>query len=143
MSKPKNMTPEQEAAWKAKQAARRATPEYKAKAAIRGRKYYDANKDEVISRTAARRETELGAAARIQEGLRRRASADAVQVDRDRQRRWQATAGGREKNLEKVRRYQAANKEAIKDRRRLKAHFERFMARLLAGEDVYGIGDAG
>lgn len=108
MSKPKNMTPEQEAAWKEKERLRRASPEYKAKAAIRSRRFYDkpGQKDAIVAKTRAIRETFAGKQHRNALERARVASSEELQAkSAERQRRWQATQDGKVKNRAKSARY--------------------------------------
>lgn len=108
MSKPKNMTPEQEAEWREKERLRRASPEYKAKAAIRGRRFYEkpGQKDALVAKTRAARETPSGKQHRNALERVRVASSEELQAKAsERQRRWQATPGGKLKNRAKTARY--------------------------------------
>ena len=125
MSKPKNMTPEQEAEWKERQRLRRSSPEYKAKAAIRSRRYYEkpGQKEAIIAKTRAFRSTEEG---RLHRNALERAALAAnpenIEKARIRQKEWQATERGRALNCEKTKRYYR--------KKRVEADFEAFMATL-------------
>jgi hypothetical protein len=114
MTKPKNMTPEQEAAWVEKERARRASPEYKAKAAIRARRFYEkpGQKEKIVAKTREFRETNGGKRHRNALERARLASSEKLQAKAaERQRRWQATEDGKIKNRAKSARYADRQRE--------------------------------
>lgn len=145
MSKPKNLTPEQEAAWKEKQRLRRSSPEYVAKAKIRSRRWYEKEgvKEQVVAKTSERRADPQYRAHRNELERSRLASDQSLRTKASaRQKAWAATPEGEEKSRLKSLRYYQSRADIIKEKRRLQRQFDRFMARLAAGEDVYGIGEA-
>lgn len=108
MTKPKNMTPEQEIAWKERDRARRSTPEYKEKAAIRARRWYDSgeNKQNLINKNASKRASKEGRDIRnAQERKRYQENAEVRQKSKDRLKEWQATEHGKELTRKKSARF--------------------------------------
>ena len=129
MSKPKNMTPEQEVAWKEKQRLRRSTAEYKAKAAVRARSWYERgdNKSILISKNNVLRSTAEGRAARNDGERSRYARSEEIRAKgAERQTAWRATDHGKALNRAKAARYA--------DRKRLDKEFDRFLANMEADE---------
>lgn len=124
MSKPKNMTPEQEAAWRERERLRRATPEWKAAAAARGRRWYEKgnNRERVIAANRAKRATAEGRADRNAKERAALATRDHLKEKaRARLRAWASTEEGKQKNRAKAARHY-----------RLKREYEHFMAALEA-----------
>lgn len=133
MTKPKNMTPEQEAAWRAKQAERRSSPEAKAKQKARFDRWYaeQGGKEKIVSRTKAIRATPEGREKR--NAYEREALANSQEkrdASVDRQRKWRESETGKLKNCEKTKRNYKKKK--------LDAEYDAFIASISddAGEDV-------
>lgn len=132
MSKPKNMTAEQEAEWKERQRARRATPEYKAKAAVRARRYYEkpGQKDIIVAKTRSARAEDSGREHR--NALERLSYAQKQEIRekaRERLAAWQSTERGKELNRQKAKRHYV--------KKRIDAEFSAFMANL-EGDEAHG-----
>lgn len=108
MAKPKNMTLEQDAAWRERDRARRSTPEYKEKAAIRARRWYERgeNKQNLINKNASKRAAEEGRDKRnMQERKRYQESEEVREKSKSRLKDWQSTEHGKELTRKKSARF--------------------------------------
>ena len=126
MTKPKNMTSEQEAIWKESERLRRSAPEYKEKCAIRSRRYYDkhGHKDIVIAKTKAARTAPGGKEHRnLLERERLQQSPELKDRSANRQKQWRSTPQGAQKNREKSARYAER-----------KGHYDQFLTAMDNGD---------
>lgn len=129
MSKPKNMTPDQEAAWKEKERQRRSSPEYKAKQKARSRRWYDqGGKEKTVSNIAQKRK-DLAFVDAERAAERRRVAENPFrkQKAQENQKQWRSTEVGSKKNCAKAMRYYERNAEEIKERRKGNRRYDAFM----------------
>lgn len=133
MTKPKNMTPDQELAWKEAQRQRRTRPDQIAKTKQRQKDWYEnkGGREKVIAKTKASRETNEGRVKRNEADRIRLASNVALrEAAKKRQDEWRASEAGGEKSRLKARKYYEKTSDEIKNRRKDSRRFDAFMRQM-------------
>lgn len=122
MTKPKNMTPEEDAAWRKRISERQNTPEFKTKQRIRNHRFYakPGSKDRIVAKTKLIRSTLEGRERRNERERALATKPENLKKAAERKTKWKSSERGQKLYRAQVERYWHRSKTD--------AEFEAFMS---------------